>query len=155
MPGAWAEQRASSTRNLAISGPRATDVGGTLRTVRRDDHVDLNTLTRIPREDWRDRPFVVRVCPDGGASGPRGIASLPVGLTPNDPVTIWGVVVIMLTVPAAAYLPSRRATQIDPAVTLRNECNGPSSRWQVSLNVRQLGPDWRMAEAADTLGHAA
>ena len=52
----------------------------------------------------------------------RAIASLLFGLTPNDPVTIWGVVVIMvLTGLAAAYLPSRRAAQLDPAVALRNE----------------------------------
>jgi putative ABC transport system permease protein len=52
----------------------------------------------------------------------RAIASLLFGLTPNDPVTIWGVVIIMvLTGLAAAYFPSRRAAQLDPAVALRNE----------------------------------
>ena len=52
----------------------------------------------------------------------RAIASLLFGLTPTDPLTIWAVVLIMvLTGLAAAYLPSRRAAQLDPAVALRNE----------------------------------
>jgi predicted permease len=52
----------------------------------------------------------------------RAIAGLLFGLTPTDPVTIWGVVVIMvLTGLAAAYLPSRRAAHLDPAVALRND----------------------------------
>jgi predicted permease len=50
------------------------------------------------------------------------VASLLFGLTPDDPLTIWAVVLVMvLTGLAAAYLPSRRAAQLDPAVALRSE----------------------------------
>lgn len=48
--------------NLRTSWDRR--VGGTLRAIRRDDHVDLDVLTCIPGEDRRDRPFTVGVCPD-------------------------------------------------------------------------------------------
>jgi ABC-type antimicrobial peptide transport system permease subunit len=52
----------------------------------------------------------------------RAIASLLFGLTPTDPMTIAAVVGIMvLTGLAAAYLPGRRAAQLDPAVALRHE----------------------------------
>ena len=48
--------------NLRTSWDRR--VGGTLRAIRRDDHVDLDALTCIPGEDRRDRPFIVGVRPD-------------------------------------------------------------------------------------------
>lgn len=52
----------------------------------------------------------------------RAIASLLFALTPTDPLTTGAVVVIMvLTGLAAAYLPGRRAAQLDPAVALRKE----------------------------------
>ena len=49
--------------NLRTSWDRR--VGGALRAVRRDDHVDLDAFTCIPGEDRRDRPFIIGVRPDG------------------------------------------------------------------------------------------
>jgi predicted permease len=52
----------------------------------------------------------------------RTLASLLYGLTPNDPLTMWGVSAVMsLTGLAAAYLPSRRAAHLDPTAALRHE----------------------------------
>jgi ABC-type antimicrobial peptide transport system permease subunit len=52
----------------------------------------------------------------------RTLASLLYGLTPDDPLTMWGVIAVMsLTGLAAAYLPSRRAGRLDPTVALRHE----------------------------------
>jgi hypothetical protein len=35
-----------------------------LRPIRRDDHVDLDALTCVPRENRGDRPFIVGMRPD-------------------------------------------------------------------------------------------
>jgi putative ABC transport system permease protein len=52
----------------------------------------------------------------------RIIGSLLYNVTPTDPVSFGGVVALMLTVAAAAaYLPARRATLVDPMVALRSE----------------------------------
>ena len=50
----------------------------------------------------------------------RLIASQLFGIRPSDPVTIVGVILIMLVVAAAAaYVPARRAARVDPIVALR------------------------------------
>jgi putative ABC transport system permease protein len=50
------------------------------------------------------------------------VATLLYGLEPRDAVTVLGAAVMLATVAAmAAWLPARRASQIDPAVTLRYE----------------------------------
>ncbi|HTM31390.1 MAG TPA: ABC transporter permease [Vicinamibacterales bacterium] len=52
----------------------------------------------------------------------RVIGSLLYNVTPTDPVSFGGVVLLMLLVAAvAAYLPARRATLVDPLVALRAE----------------------------------
>ena len=52
----------------------------------------------------------------------RYIESLLFGLGPNDSTTIAGAVILMLAVSgAAAYLPARRASRVDPMVALRDE----------------------------------
>jgi hypothetical protein len=65
--------------NLRTSWDRR--VGGTLRAIRRDDHVDLDALTRIPGQDRSDRPFIVGVRPDGDE---RPGLSLPMRDWPGD-----------------------------------------------------------------------
>jgi predicted permease len=50
----------------------------------------------------------------------RALTSLLFGLTPNDPVTFFGVAILLSTVAVTAgYLPARRASRINPIEALR------------------------------------
>ena len=52
----------------------------------------------------------------------RLLASMLFGLTPSDPLTISIAVLLMLTAAAlASYLPARRASRVDPLISLRCE----------------------------------
>jgi predicted permease len=51
-----------------------------------------------------------------------GLRSLLIGISPTDPVTYAGVIVMLLLVSSAAcLLPARRAASVDPVTTLRDE----------------------------------
>ncbi|MGI8746568.1 MAG: ABC transporter permease [Bryobacteraceae bacterium] len=55
-------------------------------------------------------------------SATRLLASEFYGVSPYDPLTLSGVVVVLIAVGlAACYLPSRRATRVDPVISLRYE----------------------------------
>jgi putative ABC transport system permease protein len=58
----------------------------------------------------------------GGALFATGvIRGLLFGVAPQDPLTLIGVVVMMAAIGAAAcWVPARRASRIDPAVTMRS-----------------------------------
>lgn len=44
------------------------------------------------------------------------------GVPPHDPlVVVLGAIVLLATAPLAAWLPARRAAQVDPIITLRTE----------------------------------
>ena len=58
----------------------------------------------------------------GSLAASRAISSLLFGISPTDPWTFAGVVVVQLAVGAIAlYLPARRASRLDPAIALRTE----------------------------------
>ena len=58
----------------------------------------------------------------GAAAVTRFLSSLLFGVTPTDPLTFVGVAgAITVTALIAAYLPARRASNIDPMVALRHE----------------------------------
>ena len=52
----------------------------------------------------------------------RLVSDFLVGITPSDPITYVGVSILLATVACVAtYVPTRRATKIDPMVALRYE----------------------------------
>jgi len=52
----------------------------------------------------------------------RAMSALLFGVTPTDPVTLFGVAVLIATTSAvAAWIPARKASRADPAIALRND----------------------------------
>jgi len=52
----------------------------------------------------------------------RFLGGLLYQVSPYDPLTLGGIALVLMVVAlAACYLPARRATSVDPAITLRSE----------------------------------
>ena len=81
---------------------------------------------RVRRDVLRKALTVVAL---GGAAGVLGalassrvLAGLLFQVQPADPIALGAAFLLLCLVAlAAAYLPARRATRIDPAITLRSE----------------------------------
>jgi ABC-type antimicrobial peptide transport system permease subunit len=58
----------------------------------------------------------------GALAASRVLRAVLFGVSPTDPLTLAAVVAVMCAVGvAAAYVPARRATRVDPMVSLREE----------------------------------
>jgi len=58
----------------------------------------------------------------GAMAASQTLVTLLFGITPLDPITYAGVVVLLVVVAAGAcVVPARRAARVDPAITLRAE----------------------------------
>ncbi len=58
----------------------------------------------------------------GAIAASRALLTLLFGISPLDPLTYAGVIVVLAAVAAiACWIPARRAAQVDPAITLRAE----------------------------------
>ena len=52
----------------------------------------------------------------------RSLSNLLVGVSPHDPGTFVGIALLLVAIALiASYLPGRRATRVDPMITLRAE----------------------------------
>ena len=52
----------------------------------------------------------------------RSLSNLLVGVSPHDPGTFAGIALLLVAIALiASYLPGRRATRVDPMITLRAE----------------------------------
>lgn len=64
----------------------------------------------------------IAVGPPVAWAASRWIESLLFGVTRMDPLTILGVIVLLIaSAQLAAYLPARRAAHVDPLVALRHD----------------------------------
>ena len=53
---------------------------------------------------------------------PASVRAQGIEVEPNDPVTLGGVVILLLvTGLIASWIPARRGTRVDPMVTMRTE----------------------------------
>jgi ABC-type antimicrobial peptide transport system permease subunit len=52
----------------------------------------------------------------------QALKGLLFGVTPSDPVTFLGMLIVLTSVASSAgYLPARRASRVDPMIALRAE----------------------------------
>lgn len=82
----------------------------------------LHVLWLVMRESLRLVTVGMAIGVPVALASQRLVASMLFGLRPNDPVTlIGGVVALLLVAAVAGYLPARRASRIDPMISLRYE----------------------------------
>jgi ABC-type antimicrobial peptide transport system permease subunit len=82
----------------------------------------LHVLWLVMRESLRLVTVGMAIGVPVALASQRLVASMLFGLRPNDPATlIGGVVALLLVAAVAGYLPARRASRIDPMISLRYE----------------------------------
>ena len=103
---------------------------GELKAAQKDKVIAIKDAAVI----WKDKDSKLHVSETGDMTGTRGaayggvagavltrrmVAGLLFGVTPTEPALLAGVgIILMLTSAAAAVIPARRATRIDPATAL-------------------------------------
>ncbi len=81
-----------------------------------------DVLTHVVREGLALALAGVAIGVLGSLAMSRVFQSLVFGISPTDPLTYAGVVaLLLLTALAASFFPARRASRVDPAVTLRSD----------------------------------
>ena len=81
-----------------------------------------DVLRQVLKEGARLAALGLALGLSGSLAATRLIATMLFGVKPNDPLTFAAVAVILGSVAlAACYIPSRRATRVDPMVALRYE----------------------------------
>jgi len=125
--GAWLVSAFSAAALLLV----ATGLFGVMASLVRDQTREFGIRMALGAAPSRVRMTVLRraalVAGSGAAVGlaaallaSRLLTTLLFGVSPTDPLALVGACVVLLAVAAAAaYLPARRATSIDPARTLR------------------------------------
>ncbi len=103
-------------KNKEVSAARMELMQGT------SDMLILKTLVLGPAHGLQYTLAGIGLGGVGALALAQFMARLLYGVKPTDPLTFLGVSVILLAVAAiASYLPSRRATRVDPMAALRSE----------------------------------
>ena len=132
--GVVPEQRVTRAEALRFATEKCSwfiDLEGQVGSLAPGNYADLIVLNKdyfaVPEDEIRTLTSVLTVLGVAGGvavalAGSRGLAELLYDISPTDPITITGAVILLAAVGlGGGLLASRRALSVDPAVALRNE----------------------------------